>query len=412
MKRLLVIHGTSQTVRLALYTLLGFLAFRIANASGVAIVLGIGTIVAPAAALYLGRATDKLGYKPILMYLPTLAAISLLVLPSLDHSLIGLAAISLWLGLTEAGEAPAARVALVSLSGGALLQSNSRLVAVANIGYGLGPLLAGTGIAAVGVPATCLALAILLMICALLALSLPPIESQVPIDNTQWTPAIDPAQASSLEPAGLIDAQNNDEQEEMYKERSIWQILAQVTLAKKLIISSAILYASYGLMIPGEVALADLFGGGSLAYALLVSAWGVGSTLGALISASNKADEGLLRTVRIGILLYALFAVVAGLAPTLPVAIAAMFLAGAYDARAQAAGYTLLAMIIPYRKLGTVMGASQGAGLAAMAGAIIIGGLLIDATSVRLVYLLSALVALASYLALSTIKAKDITPDR
>ena len=280
-------------------------------------------------------------------------------------------------GVTAFAEAPfqpACNALLPRLTApGTLAAANSVIGAGKNLGYLAGPLAAGAIIAAAGPAAAFWAAAGLGALSALLLLAVRPGPAPALAEPD--------AAADQRVTAGL---------------RVLW---ADARL-RRVAICWALVFCSYGLVVPGEVALAGTLHAGAAGYGLLVAAWGAGSLLGSLSGARIPARREL-GALTAGCVIGAFaFALAAG-TPVFWLAVAAMALGGAGEGRATVAGQLVIQRSVSDALVGRVFAASDAISNFGFAVPLLAAGAIIDLAGVRWVYALAALVCAAGALALA-----------
>lgn len=362
MRRLLSTFFLGQTVRLGLYAVLGFLAFKI-NQSGldVALVLGAQTIAAPLAAVVAGRMVDRFGPRKVLVVSNFLISSLVLLLPLASNSIPLLVVLGLMLSCLSAALGPAART-MTPLLTKDTAKANGKLGAVAGLGYAFGPAAAGITLALGSIWLVTFVLSALALL----------------------------AGAICLGKFVVLEVADSNDSSESVK---VWSVVRTSPRLLAVVIASTILWVGYGLNIPGEVVLANELNGGSVGYAALIAAWGLGSAGGAFFWVARK---NLARAVFAGCVIYAVTATISGLAPNIVVAVVSMFVGGVFEGRATTASVTLTQQIAPKHLLGSVFGLIDGLGLAAISLTIFVAGGLIDLTSVRVVYCLAGVMGLVA----------------
>jgi MFS family permease len=139
----------------------------------------------------------------------------------------------------------------------------------------------------------------------------------------------------------------------------------------------------------------DVFATGAVGFGALLSAYGAGMIAASLVLTRPSARVGATVVFVFGLLLTGVGGLGTGLAPLLAVAIAAQALAGAGNGAENVASDTLIQQSVERRMLGRVFalrrtGAVAGSGLAAIGG-----GLLLDVTSARTVFVIGGVGVLA-----------------
>jgi MFS family permease len=145
----------------------------------------------------------------------------------------------------------------------------------------------------------------------------------------------------------------------------------------------------------------ETLGTGAKGFGALSSAFGIGMIAGALLLAGGKGKHDTALLFPGGLALSGLGLVLTGLAPVLVLAIAFQALAGIGNGVDNVAQSTLLQQVVPVHLLGRVHGVVSTAAFAGMGFASLAGGLLLDLTSPRVVFVVAGggLIAVCAYAA-------------
>jgi MFS family permease len=180
-----------------------------------------------------------------------------------------------------------------------------------------------------------------------------------------------------------------------------------------LVMGAFLLNFTTDLTVPAEAFLArETFGAGSVGYGLLVSVWGGGMIVGSALAAMLENRLNLIIIYLVSIFIWGLALVGTGLAPAFVIALGALAVAGVSNGVDNVATDTVLQRRVPDIFLGRVfsvrfLGYTVGEALAYQ-----VGGLTMDATGPRFVYLVAGVATAAAGLLILTLLATASTGKR
>ncbi|HSL00255.1 MAG TPA: MFS transporter [Rubrobacteraceae bacterium] len=169
---------------------------------------------------------------------------------------------------------------------------------------------------------------------------------------------------------------------------------ARVPLA--IVVGAFLAILTINTTIPAEVFLAkDVFDAGNVGYGLLVSLWGGGTVLGAVLMILLGDRINLLFLYFLSIFGGALALVGTGLSPVFALALGALMLEGTFTGIENVATDTILQKRVPDTYLGRVFAIRFLSYSAGEAIAYVAGGLIVDAVGPRSTYLLAGISTVA-----------------
>lgn len=174
-----------------------------------------------------------------------------------------------------------------------------------------------------------------------------------------------------------------------------WRRLAADPRRRLLLAVTALGYLAFGITLVADLPLIDHFGGGSLAYALLTTLWGVGAIAGSATAGRLPPRlEGACLTggaLAMGLSLGSLFVV-----PNLPLAIALGTIGGFGDGLAFTPWYTLMQRLTPDHERGAAFAMAETIDQGAFVGGMVAAGPVIHAVGVQPTYLVPGVLMLAA----------------
>ncbi|MFB3738285.1 MAG: MFS transporter [Candidatus Velamenicoccus archaeovorus] len=135
----------------------------------------------------------------------------------------------------------------------------------------------------------------------------------------------------------------------------------------------------------------DELGGGAVAFGVATAAWGVGMVVGSLAIALRARRLGAVRLLLLAWLLSGLGPLLTGFAPVLAVAMAGQAVGGLGNGIDLVASSTIVQSEMPDRLLGRIFGLVSLAAFAGSSAAYLFGGLLLDASSARITFVVAGL---------------------
>jgi MFS family permease len=291
------------------------------------------------------------------------------------RDLIALYVLAFLIGLARAFFTPTVRAAFPSVvAEGDLTKANAIISGTFSVSITLGPALGGLLVASVGVNAAFVLDSATYLISAILL-------SRIPLPRPQG------------ESEGTL----------VRELRAGFAYLGRARVPMALVMGAFLLNFTTDLTVPAEAFLArETFGAGSVGYGLLVSVWGAGMIVGSALAAVLENRLNLIILYLVSIFVWGLALVGTGLAPAFVIALGALAVAGVSNGVDNVATDTVLQRRVPDVFLGRVfsvrfLGYTVGEALAYQ-----VGGLTMDATGPRFVYLLAGVAtAVAGILILS-----------
>lgn len=144
----------------------------------------------------------------------------------------------------------------------------------------------------------------------------------------------------------------------------------------------------------------DTLGGGPLAFGVATGAFGLGMVVGSLAISMRGRRIAPIRFLLLSWLLSGLGMLATGLSPTQSVVAGAQAISGAGNGIDLVAGDTIVQQAIPSAALGRVFGLVGAAAFAGSSIAYVLGGLLLDLTNPRAVFMIAGAGVLAVWIAL------------
>lgn len=175
------------------------------------------------------------------------------------------------------------------------------------------------------------------------------------------------------------------------------------------------LFAVVALLGVDNVALVflvrDTLGGGAAAFGLVSAAFGIGMLSGTLGLIGRRRASGAGAIYAAGVVLTAAGTVLTGFAPLLVLAFGAQLVAGLGNGLENVASDTLLQQVAPRHMLGRLFGLMASAAYAGAGLSALVGGILVDATSPRAVFIGAGIGGLAvAMLAIPRLRAAGGRP--
>jgi MFS family permease len=357
------------------------LVILVVELSGSASAVGgllVARLVPTLASPLVGVLADRLDRRVILVA-SDLARAVLILAAVFTRDLLVLYVLVFLMGLARTFFNPTIRAAFPSVVGeGDLTRANALINGTFSVSYAAGPALGGLLVAATGVNAAFVLDAATYLISAAFL-------SRIPLPAPQTGEG-----ASFFEElrAGL-------------------SYLAGARVPLGIVIGAFLTILTVNATVPAEVFLAkQTFGAGDAGYGLLVSVWGGGMVLGSALIGVLGDRIRLIPVYFLGIFVGALALAGTGLAPTFPLALGVLAIAGASNGIDNVTTDTILQKRVPEAFLGRVFAVRF---LTYSVGEVLaypVGGLIVDAVGPRSTYLLAgAATAVAGLLILSIIVA-------
>jgi MFS family permease len=323
----------------------------------------VARLVPTLASPLVGVLADRLDRRTILV-VSDLARAVLILAAVFTRDLLALYVLVFLMGLARTFFNPTIRAAFPSVVGeGDLTRANALINGTFSVSYAVGPALGGLLVAATGVNAAFVLDAATYLISAAFL-------SRIP----------------------LSPAQTEDGASFFGELRDGLSYLAGARIPLGIVIGAFLTILTVNATVPAEVFLAKhTFGAGDAGYGLLVSVWGGGMVLGSALIGVLGDRIRLIPVYFLGIFVGALALAGTGLAPTFPLALAALAVAGASNGIDNVTTDTILQKRVPEAFLGRVFAVrfltySVGEALAYPAG-----GLIVDAIGPRSTYLLAGI---------------------
>jgi MFS family permease len=301
------------------------------------------------------------------------------------RDLIALYVLAFLIGLARAFFTPTVRAAFPSVvAEGNLTKANAIISGTFSVSITLGPALGGLLVASVGVNAAFVLDSATYLISAILL-------SRIPLPRPQG------------EREGTL----------VRELRAGFAYLGRARVPMALVMGAFLLNFTTDLTVPAEAFLArETFGAGSVGYGLLVSVWGGGMIVGSALAAVLENRLNLIIIYLVSIFIWGLALVGTGLAPAFVIALGALAVAGVSNGVDNVATDTVLQRRVPDIFLGRVfsvrfLGYTVGEALAYQ-----VGGLTMDATGPRFVYLVAGVATAAAGLLILTLLATASTGKR
>jgi MFS family permease len=301
------------------------------------------------------------------------------------RDLIALYVLAFLIGLARAFFTPTVRAAFPSVvAEGDLTKANAIISGTFSVSITLGPALGGLLVASVGVNAAFVLDSATYLISAILL-------SRIPLPRPQG------------EREGTL----------VRELRAGFAYLGRARVPMALVMGAFLLNFTTDLTVPAEAFLArETFGAGSVGYGLLVSVWGGGMIVGSALAAMLENRLNLIIIYLVSIFIWGLALVGTGLAPAFVIALGALAVAGVSNGVDNVATDTVLQRRVPDIFLGRVfsvrfLGYTVGEALAYQ-----VGGLTMDATGPRFVYLVAGVATAAAGLLILTLLATASTGKR
>jgi MFS family permease len=331
-----------------------------------------------------GVLADRLDRRVILVASDLARAVLVLGLVFV-RDLIALYVLAFLIGLARAFFTPTVRAAFPSVvAEGNLTKANAIISGTFSVSITLGPALGGLLVASVGVNAAFVLDSATYLISAILL-------SRIPLPRPQG------------ESEGTL----------VRELRAGFAYLGRARVPMALVMGAFLLNFTTDLTVPAEAFLArETFGAGSVGYGLLVSVWGGGMIVGSALAAVLENRLNLIIIYLVSIFIWGLALVGTGLAPAFVIALGALAVAGVSNGVDNVATDTVLQRRVPDVFLGRVfsvrfLGYTVGEALAYQ-----VGGLTMDATGPRFVYLLAGVATAAAGLLILTLLATASTGKR
>jgi MFS family permease len=301
------------------------------------------------------------------------------------RDLIALYVLAFLIGLARAFFTPTVRAAFPSVvAEGNLTKANAIISGTFSVSITLGPALGGLLVTSVGVNAAFVLDSATYLISAILL-------SRIPLPRPQG------------EREGTL----------VRELRAGFAYLGRARVPMALVMGAFLLNFTTDLTVPAEAFLArETFGAGSVGYGLLVSVWGGGMIVGSALAAVLENRLNLIIIYLVSIFIWGLALVGTGLAPAFVIALGALAVAGVSNGVDNVATDTVLQRRVPDIFLGRVfsvrfLGYTVGEALAYQ-----VGGLTMDATGPRFVYLVAGVATAAAGLLILTLLATASTGKR
>jgi MFS family permease len=301
------------------------------------------------------------------------------------RDLIALYVLAFLIGLARAFFTPTVRAAFPSVvAEGNLTKANAIISGTFSVSITLGPALGGLLVTSVGVNAAFVLDSATYLISAILL-------SRIPLPRPQG------------EREGTL----------VRELRAGFAYLGRARVPMALVMGAFLLNFTTDLTVPAEAFLArETFAAGSVGYGLLVSVWGGGMIVGSALAAVLENRLNLIIIYLVSIFIWGLALVGTGLAPAFVIALGALAVAGVSNGVDNVATDTVLQRRVPDIFLGRVfsvrfLGYTVGEALAYQ-----VGGLTMDATGPRFVYLVAGVATAAAGLLILTLLATASTGKR
>jgi MFS family permease len=301
------------------------------------------------------------------------------------RDLIALYVLAFLIGLARAFFTPTVRAAFPSVvAEGNLTKANAIISGTFSVSITLGPALGGLLVTSVGVNAAFVLDSATYLISAILL-------SRIPLPRPQG------------EREGTL----------VRELRAGFAYLGRARVPMALVMGAFLLNFTTDLTVPAEAFLArETFGAGSVGYGLLVSVWGGGMIVGSALAAVLENRLNLIIIYLVSIFIWGLALVGTGLAPAFVIALGALAVAGVSNGVDNVATDTVLQRRVPDIFLGRVfsvrfLGYTVGEALAYQ-----VGGLTMDATGPRFVYLVAGVATAAAGLLILSLLATASTGKR
>jgi MFS family permease len=142
----------------------------------------------------------------------------------------------------------------------------------------------------------------------------------------------------------------------------------------------------------------DVLDASAVSFGVVTSSYGIGMVLAAVVLVRARGRHSAVRYFLAGWLLSGIGTLLTGLAPAVGVTIAMQALAGTGNGAENVAGDTLLQKTVPQNMLGRVFGLSATAAALGGTTASAVGGVLVELTSARMVFVIAGSGTLAVFL--------------
>lgn len=363
------------------------LVILVVEISGSATAVGgvlVARLLPTLASPLIGVLADRLDRRVVLVTSDLARAVLVLGLVFV-RDLIALYVLAFLIGLARAIFTPTVRAAFPSVVGeDNLTKANAIISGTFSVSITLGPALGGLLVASVGVNAAFVLDSATYLISAILL-------SRIPLPRPQG------------ESEGTL----------VQDLRAGFGYLGHARVPMALVMGAFLLNFTTDLTVPVEAFLArETFGAGSVGYGLLVSVWGGGMIVGSALAAVLENRLNLIILYLVSIFIWGLALVGTGLAPAFVIALGALAVAGVSNGVDNVATDTVLQRRVPDVFLGRVfsvrfLGYTVGEALAYQ-----VGGLTMDATGPRFVYLLAGVATAAAGLLILSLLATASTWER
>jgi MFS family permease len=347
------------------------LVILVVEISGSATAVGgvlVARLLPTLASPLIGVFADRLDRRVVLVASDLARAVLVLGLVFV-RDLIALYVLAFLIGLARAFFTPTVRAAFPSVvAEGNLTKANAIISGTFSASITLGPALGGLLVASVGVNAAFVLDSATYLISAILL-------SRIPLPRPQ-------GESEGTLVRGL---------------RAGFAYLGRARVPMALVMGAFLLNFTTDLTVPAEAFLArETFGAGSVGYGLLVSVWGAGMIVGSALTAVLENRLNLIILYLVSIFIWGLALVGTGLAPAFVIALGALAVAGVSNGVDNVATDTVLQRRVPDVFLGRAfsvrfLGYTVGEALAYQ-----VGGLTMDATGPRFVYLLAGVATAAA----------------
>ncbi|MFL6032208.1 MAG: MFS transporter [Rubrobacteraceae bacterium] len=363
------------------------LVILVVDISGSATAVGgvlVARLLPTLASPLFGVLADRLDRRVVLVASDLARAVLVLGLVFV-RDLIALYVLAFLIGLARAFFTPTVRAAFPSVvAEGNLTKANAIISGTFSVSITLGPALGGLLVTSVGVNAAFVLDSATYLISAILL-------SRIPLPRPQG------------EREGTL----------VRELRAGFAYLGRARVPMALVMGAFLLNFTTDLTVPAEAFLArETFGAGSVGYGLLVSVWGGGMIVGSALAAVLENRLNLIIIYLVSIFIWGLALVGTGLAPAFVIALGALAVAGVSNGVDNVATDTVLQRRVPDVFLGRVfsvrfLGYTVGEALAYQ-----VGGLTMDATGPRFVYLVAGVATAAAGLLILTLLATASTGKR